>query len=94
MGLFGGPSKKVLDDITTGIAEKIIEEYAANRFQNSQYFFEVFSAVAETAKEQQLGFITKAKYLAMIRAKLILLGMPKADADYVQGLMEIELRNT
>jgi hypothetical protein len=93
MGLFGGPSKKVLDNITTGIAAKIMEEYAVNRLQNSHYFFEVFSAVAETARDQKLGFIAKAKYLATIRAKLILLGMPQADADYIQGLMEVELQN-
>ena len=88
------PSKKVLDNIITGIAAKIMKEYAVNRFQNGQYFLEVFSAVAKTAQEQKLGFIKKAKYLAMIRGKLIMLGMPQADADYVQDLMETEMRNT
>jgi uncharacterized membrane protein YjjP (DUF1212 family) len=93
MGLFGGPSKKVLDNITTGIAANIIEEYTANRFQNNASYFEVFEAVAETAVELKLGFIAKAKYLATIRAKLIVFGMPEVDADYVQGLIEIEMRS-
>lgn len=93
MGLFGGPSKKVLDNITTGIAARIMEEYTANRFQNNAFYYEVFEAVAQTAEELKLGFIAKAKYLATIRAKLIMFGMPEVDADYVQGLIEIEMRS-
>lgn len=92
MGLFGGPSKKVLDNITTGIAATIMEEYIKNKFQNNEFYFEIFSNIATTAQELKIGFFGKARYLAMIRAKLILLGMPEVDADYIQGLIEIEIQ--
>lgn len=92
MGLFGGPSKKVLDNITTGIAATIMEEYINNKFQNNEFYFEIFSNIATTSQELKIGFFGKARYLAMIRAKLILLGMPEVDADYIQGLIEIEIQ--
>ena len=94
MGLFGGPSRKVLDNITSGIAATIIQEYGISKFQNTPFYHEIFANIVATAQELKLGFIAKAKFLATIRAKLIMLGMSQVDADYLQGLIEIEMRST
>lgn len=93
MGFFGGPSKKVLDNITTGAASVIMDEFSRNGFMNSDFFNQAFRDIAETAKSLELGMIGKAKFLATIRAKMILMGMSRPDADYIQGLIEIEMRH-
>ena len=69
-----------------------MEEYDNNKFKNNEFYFEFLSNVAATAQELKIGFFGKAKYLATIWAKLILLGMSEVDADYIQGLMEIEMQ--
>jgi len=94
MGLFGGPSKKVLDNIATGAAAVIMEEFSQNGFKNSSFFNQTFRDIAETAQSLKLGMIGKAKFLATIRAKMMLMGMSQRDADYIQGLIEIEMRHT
>lgn len=94
MGLFGGPSRKVVENITTGAAAVIMEEFARGGFSNSSFFNQTFSDIAKTAQGLRLGMIGKARFLATIRAKLILMGMPRSDADYIQGLIEIEMRQT
>jgi len=93
MGLFGGPSKKVLDNITTGAAAVIMEEFSQNGFQNSYFFRQTFRDIAESVHDLKLGMIGKAKFLATIRAKLMMMGMPQSKADYIQGLIEIEMRS-
>ena len=63
MGLFGGASRKVVDNITTGIAATIMEEYDNNKFKNNEFYFEFFSNIAATAQELKIGFLEKPNTL-------------------------------